>query len=38
MNNDLAQWIWKRLAKCLPTDGWIRKDLVELAKSLRALK
>lgn len=34
----LADWLAKRLNKCLPMDNWQRNDLELLLKSLRGEK
>ena len=30
----LAEWLWKRLDRCLPCDDWQRDQLVTLARDL----
>ena len=33
-DKELAEWLWKRLDKCLPCDDWQRDQLVTLARDL----
>ena len=33
-DKQLAEWLWKRLDKCLPCDDWQRDQLTELARDL----
>ena len=36
-DKELAEWLWKRLAKCLPCDYWQHDQLAALARDLTDL-